>query len=268
MKRFRGRILYEPSGRALETARFIVGDESPVVVCNTAKSCSHMCSYCYCPSFLKIPPEDFHKRVELKDNALEKVVSDLKKIHRNKAFNPKWFYMCFVGDPFVYGRPDLHKTTYKILEMARDYNMNLITLTKGKPQNIEYPAGTKYWYGISLVSHDRKFRMEEEKGSAPYRERIKGLLKMVEKGARGWVSMEPWPTPNISDQNIEYVLEMTDRLAEGNIDKLIFGRWNYDERAQQKGHEQFYIRQAEIVSDWCKDNGIEFKIKDDILKTI
>ena len=259
-KGYRGRILYEPSGRALETARFIAGDDKPIIVCNIAKSCSHMCRYCYCPTVLKIKPHSFHKKVVLKGDVVDKVHKDLDRIHENTSFNPEWLYMCFVGDPFPYGRKDIHQTTFEVLEIAQDFGLKTITLTKGKP-SFEGEWIPIDWYGISMVSVLDSFRRDEEKGAAPYDERLKGLVKAKEMGAKTWVSMEPFPTPNIIDMDVIDVLERIKFVTLG-IDKLIFGRWNYDERT--KGQNGFYLRSANKVEDWCQRNNIEVKIKDDI----
>ena len=49
---------------------------------------------------------------------------------------------------------------------------------------------------------------------------------MHEAGYSTWVSMEPYPTPNIYNQEIEDVLE-----AVSFVDKDIFGRTNYNKVA-------------------------------------
>lgn len=269
-QKFRGNILYEPSGRALETARFVFGGVKPIIVCNLAKSCSHMCSYCYCPTVLKMTKEQFHKPVELKNKVLEKVDKDLDRIKLRDDFDPRFVYLCFVGDPFVNGRPDIQDMTTLVMERLRHEGYTICTLTKGSymTDKIHYPPVTPDWYGISLVSLDEKFRREHEPGATKFSDRLAGAQAMSDEGARLWVSMEPYPTPNLSDQNINYVLEQIDRLTNGEIEKLIFGRWNYDTRTKGQEAELFYIKTAETVVDFCKEHGIIVKVKDDILKTV
>ena len=266
MKRFRGNILYEPSGRALETAKFIAGDNEPIIVCNTAKSCSHMCSYCYCPTVLKMPRGDFHKKVELKHRVLEKFDKDMNKIEHMKDFNPRWIYFCFVGDPFIYGRPDLHETTNILMQRARDQGLKIITLTKGtfEFEKIQTEPVIPDWYGISLVSINEAFRQQYEPGSAKFSKRLAKAHHVFEKGARTWVSMEPCPTPNIFEQDIRPILITIRDVVKA--EKLIFGRWNYDERTKGQEWEEWYIEQGWEVGNWCQENNIEVKIKDDILK--
>ena len=64
-----------------------------------------------------------------------------------------------------------------------------------------------------------------EPGSAPYLERIKSLKRLHDAGCKTWVSIEPYPTPNILDQEILPILE-TISFA----DKIIFGRLNYNKQ--------------------------------------
>lgn len=270
-QRFRGHIVYEPSGRALETARFIAGGVKPIVVANTCKTCSHMCSYCYCPTVLKVPKEKFHVKAELKNRTVQKVDMDLEKIKMREGFDPRTFYMSFISDPYMYGRPDIQDVTNIVLDRVRQFDnrIKIITLTKGfLSSKIHYPPIIPDWYGISLVSMDEKFRREYEPGAAKFNERLAGAREMAENGSKIWVSMEPYPTPNISDRNVQHTLELMDDLSDGKIEKLIFGRWNYDQRTKGQENTDFYIETAKKVVAFCHDNDISVKVKEDILKTV
>lgn len=267
-QRFRGQILYEPSGRALETARFIFGGVKPIIVCNTAKSCSHMCSYCYCPTVLKMTKEQFHTKVELKNRVIEKVDKDMDRIKLRDDFDPRFLYLSFVGDPFFNGRPDLQSMTTLVMERARHEGYSLCTLTKGEylTEKIHYKEVIPDWYGISCVSISEEFRLEHEPGSARFADRLSCATRMKELGAKTWASMEPYPTPNIHKQDLEAVLIALRDIAQ--VDKIIFGRWNYDPRTKGRENELFYIEAAERVVKFCHDNKIGIKVKDDILKTV
>lgn len=267
-QRFRGQILYEPSGRALETARFIFGGVKPIIVCNTAKSCSHMCSYCYCPTVLKMTKEQFHRKVELKNKVLEKVDKDMDRIKIRDDFDPRFLYMSFVGDPFVNGRADIQDMTTLVMERARHEKYTICTLTKGEylTEKIHYTEIIPDWYGISCISISEEFRRQYEPGSVKFSKRLVCANKMNEKGAKTWASMEPYPTPNIHKQDINAVLIALRDIAQ--VDKIIFGRWNYDTRTKGQEAELFYVETAEEVVSFCHDNKISVKVKDDILKTV
>jgi DNA repair photolyase len=59
-------------------------------------------------------------------------------------------------------------------------------------------------------------------------DRIKALKILHEKGCKTWVSIEPYPTPNIIEQNLSAILN-----AIGFVDKIIFGRLNYNKKGTQ-----------------------------------
>ena len=48
------------------------------------------------------------------------------------------------------------------------------------------------------------------------------LKALSETGCRTWVSMEPYPTPNLIEQELQNLLE-----AVSFTDRIIFGRTNY-----------------------------------------
>lgn len=81
---------------------------------------------------------------------------------------------------------------------------------------------TRNEYGITLISLDESFRRRIEPGAAAYVERIAALKALHDKGCRTWVSIEPYPTPNIIEQDL---LEILNAVSFTN--KLIFGRTNY-----------------------------------------
>ena len=64
-------------------------------------------------------------------------------------------------------------------------------------------------YGITLVSLNNEFKKIFEPYSAPYEKRIESLYKLHKAGLKTWVSIEPYPTPNLdkTSPNIEALLE-------------------------------------------------------------
>ena len=84
------------------------------------------------------------------------------------------------------------------------------------------------------------------------------VLQQYHAGFKTWVSIEPYPTPNIITQDINKILE-----AVSFTDKLIFGRTNYSKEISAYAlHRAFYNEQAEKVINFCKKNHIQFHIKD------
>ena len=62
-------------------------------------------------------------------------------------------------------------------------------------------------YGITLVSLNEEFRKEMEPNTAIFSDRINALKKLHNAGCYTWVSIEPYPTPNIIDQDLALILD-------------------------------------------------------------
>jgi DNA repair photolyase len=91
-------------------------------------------------------------------------------------------------------------------------------------------------YGITLVSLVEAFRKRMEPHSAKLKDRLASLEALHNRGCHTWVSIEPYPTPNLVRQNLGTLLE-----AVAFTDKIIFGRTNYStEVTAYTGQKEFY----------------------------
>ncbi|MBQ4432202.1 MAG: hypothetical protein II877_11915, partial [Synergistaceae bacterium] len=130
-------------------------------------------------------------------------------------------------------------------------------LTKGVLPNSLAALSPENEYGITLVSLDEGFRKEIEPFSAPYGERIDALRSLHALGCRTWVSVEPYPTPNIIQQDLGKILEAVKFTG-----RIIFGRTNYSKRVSSYvGHKKFYADAAREVINFCNERGITYHIK-------
>ena len=57
-------------------------------------------------------------------------------------------------------------------------------------------------------------KAEWEKYSSPYDWRIRSLRQLHEKGLKTWVSIEPYPTPNIIEQSFNDILDSISFIKE------------------------------------------------------
>ena len=97
-----------------------------------------------------------------------------------------------------------------------------------------------------------------EPGAAPYRERLDSLKALHDVGCKTWVSIEPYPTPNLVEQSLQELLS-----AVSFVDRIIFGRTNYNkEVSSYRSHREFYNKCADKVIQFCKEEQIAFHIKD------
>lgn len=227
---------------------------------NHVEGCAHGCRYpCYAMQMSKrygrIRSYDEWTRPKLVSNALELLKRELPK-HRDKI---RFVHLCFMSDPFMMGFPEVSKMSLAIMKLVNEAGIRVTTLTKGVyPENLlDKITNTGNEYGITLVSvkpgHQRNF----EPNTAKWFRRVRSLERLSRLGAKTWVSIEPYPTPNIVRQDIHEVL---DRVA--FTDKIVFGRLNYNLKSTQyREHRSYYNELCDQVVEFCDKSGIDYHIK-------
>lgn len=231
---------------------------------NHAEGCAHGCMYpCYAfnmaKRFGKVKTYKEWITPKLVGNALEILDKEIPRYRKEIKF----VHLCFMTDPFMFGQKfkEVGDMTLKIIEKLNKSNIRCTVLTKGiHPKvlsNIE-KYGKNNEYGITLISTDENFRKRYEPNSAPFKKRIEALKCLHDKGLKTWVSMEPYPTPNIdSKQDLSYLLKQI-----SFVDKIIFGKLNYNVKVSESlGNKEFYENCANLVIDFCKKYRIEYHIK-------
>ena len=224
---------------------------------NHVQGCSHGCLYpCYAEMMAKTygrakSHEDW-LRPRLVANAAELLERELSR----KRTKPDCINLCLTTDPFMYGRPEVTEVSLKLVGIANSHGVPCNLLTKSiLPAELadrgRFPEDNVH--GISLVSLDENFRARWEPGAAPYAERIRALRALHEAGRTTLVHIEPYPTPNIIEQDLGRLLE-----AVSFADHVYFGGWNYNARAKEyPGWKEFYCGAAELVRRFCRERGIE-----------
>ncbi len=242
-----------------KTMLYKTGVEYGDFTMNHVLGCAHGCKY---PCYAFLMAKRFGKTNSYEDwieprlvsNTLEILDKEIPRL-RNKIQS---VHLCFTTDPFMYGYDEIKAMSLAAIEKINAAGIKCTVLTKGVlPVEL-----TKYSYeneyGITLISLDENFRNKIEPGASPYKERINSLRAMHEAGFRTWVSIEPYPTPNIIDQNIRDILNAIDFT-----DKIIFGRTNYNKDiSSYRSHKEFYNKLANTVIDFCKERNISYHIKD------
>lgn len=226
---------------------------------NYVQGCSHGCKFpCYAFAMAKrfgkvknyeewINPYIVSNTIELLKKELPKYKNDIKNVH-----------LCFTTDPFMYGYEDIKKLSLEVINLINKYNIPCHILTKGVLPEELILTSKKNMFGITLVSLDDNFRKEYEPGSATYEERINSLKKIHDAGFKTWVSIEPYPTPNIIEQDLIKLLNEV-----SFVDKIIFGRLHYNKMVSQfTDYKKFYNDCADIVMDFCNKNKIRYHIKE------
>ena len=232
---------------------------------NHIQGCSHGCKYpCYAMSmakrFGKAKTYEEWCEPKLAENALEILDAEIPKF-KDKIES---VHLCFTSDPFMYGYDEVADMSIAIIKKLNDAGIKCTVLTKGILPLSLAELSPRNEYGITLVSLDENFRQEMEPNSAPFDERIQALRALHDAGCKTWVSMEPYPTPNFIEQDLNEILE-----AISFCDKIIFGRLNYNKKASgYKQHKRFYNELAKQVIDFCEKKGKDYHIKDGTITDI
>ena len=242
--------LYKPKGKALDTARAVLECDD-VYACNIAKGCTNQCSYCWLkefPYFMENGRMEFPKKppVELVREQIE------------KGLKPKGVFLSFLTDPFL----DINREhTESLIYFLFTQGIKVATLSK-----IDVYDRVNIRTGLSIVSLDndyRDFRDRYEPNTVAIILRL-NMLKYVKKnGGYVWVSIEPYPTPDIWKQDL---IELLEELS--FADFLLFGKWNYDYRAENLAARIFYRDMVNQFTGFCKEHKIRHFVKPDTLKFI
>ena len=242
-----------------KTLLYKTGVEYGDYTINHAQGCSHGCKYpCYAflmaKRFGKVKTYEEWVTPAIVANTTDLLKKEIPRL-KNKITS---VHLCFTTDPFMYEYDEVCSMSLEIISMLNAAGIKCTALTKGllplelssMPKNNEY--------GITLISLDETFREEIEPGAASYADRISRLRELHTLGCKTWVSIEPYPTPNIIEQDFNEILE-----AVSFVDRIIFGRTNYNAIVSKyREHKAFYNKLSETVIDFCNSNNIDYHIKE------
>ena len=225
---------------------------------NHVQGCAHGCRYpCYAMQMAKrfgkaktyeewCDPKIVENALELLDQEIPRLKKDIQSVQ-----------LCFTTDPFMYGYDEVSKMSIEIIRKLNANGIKCTVLTKGVLPESLAVFSKENEYGITLVSLNEAFRVRMEPNTAPFQERIAALRTLHKQGCKTWVSIEPYPTPNIIEQDFDSILN-----AIGFVDKIIFGRMNYNRCVTEyTDYKRFYNDLANRVIEYCNDHNKKYHIK-------
>lgn len=241
-----------------KTMLYKTGVEYGDYTMNHVLGCSHGCMY---PCYAFLMAKRFGKVTDYKSWCNPKLVGNTLEILEREIPRLKSkiesVQLCFTTDPFMFGYKEIEDMSMASIRKLNAAGIRCVVLTKGLlPIELaeQSPANE---YGITLISLNEEFRKKIEPGASPYADRIAALKALHDKGCKTWVSIEPYPTPNLIEQDLLEILN-----AISFVNKIIFGRTNYNkEITAYTTHRAFYNQQVEIVVQFCKEHGINYHIK-------
>jgi len=234
--------LYQPKGKALETAQAVLEVDEPWAV-NVAWGCKNVCDYCYI-QYIKKGDMRFPK---------EKTIGLVLK-QLDKGLRPKGVFISFNTDPLL---PENYAHTWSLISLLRAYDIRVAVLSK---EGVLPLPDWEIRHGVTLVSLSNDFAKVYEPKAANPMKRLDGLKLASEDGGFTWASIEPYPSPVIFKQDLKTFLEHL-----SFVDFMIFGKLNYDKRANTPEAKEFYKEAAVEFVDFCKEYGIRYHVKSDTL---
>lgn len=205
MKPFRGKAIYQPTGKAAEYSPW---------ACNFYTGCSNDCEYCYCkrgvmahvwdttPRLKKCFKDEEHA-LRLFINELEKNLDEVKKTG---------IFFSFTTDPLL---KETRALTWAAVAACQYNNVPVQLLTKCNLQPDEmpdFPNKNLIAIGFTLTGAD-----ELEPGAANNEERIETMKILHQKGYRTFASIEPVIDPIIARDIINSSLLFCDLFKVGLI---------------------------------------------------
>lgn len=225
---------------------------------NHVQGCSHGCKYpCYAylmaKRFGRVKSYEEWCEPLLVENTLELLDEEIPRLKRRI----KTVQLCFATDPFMYGYDDVCEMSLAAIEKLNGAGIPCVVLTKGILPEELVGLGLNNSYGITLVSLDERYRDRVEPGAAPYADRLAALRRLHDAGCKTWVSMEPYPTPNLVEQGLDQLLESV-----SFVDRIVFGRANYNREVSAfPSVKEWYNGRVEEVLAFCAARGIDVHIK-------
>lgn len=249
-----------------KTMLYQTGVEYGDYTMNHVQGCAHGCLYpCYAflqkKRFGQVKTYDDWLKPYLVENTLDLLRVEIPKL-KDKIQSVQ---LCFTTDPFMYEYDEICKMSLDSIELLNSYGIKCTVLTKGVLP-VELANGQRYSddneYGITLITLDENYRKQYEPGGASITDRLAGLKALHDEGKKTWVSIEPYPTPNLINQDLKTILD-----AVSFTDRIIFGRTNYSKAVTQgyPNHKKFYNDMAALVIDYCKSHDISYHIKEKTL---
>ena len=241
------KVVYEPSGKAAEYAE---------LACNLRLTCSHGCTFCFCPAMLHKPREEFYKAGPPRPGILEDLEKDCKRMA--EAQDRRRILLSFIGDCYA-PEEQSDQTTRYALEIIAAHGLNASVLTKGglrAERDFDIMAEAGVWFGTTLTCQMPSDSRGCEPGAALPNDRKRAICIAHEAGIFTWVSLEPVLYP---EDSLSFISELAEY-----VDYWHVGRLNYHPHAKEIDWPNF----AEKAWRALVEVDASFRFKDGLAKDL
>ena len=239
------RIIYEPTGRALEYGLLALNPWG-------RSFCSHACTYCYCPEMFRMSREQWEKEsFHSRKNLIKQLRQDCQELRGTD----KRVTCCFAGDLYS-SEAVATGLSRKILETFREFDVPFQVLTKGGTRAVSdfdlYGPNDAFATTLTYIRDLDSLRVEP--GAATPADRWTAIAAAHDRGIQTWVSLEPVLSPVQSLDSIRGTHDIV------NLYKI--GKWNHDVRANAIDWRAFGVAAIEL----CEKFGKAYYVKADLAK--
>lgn len=254
MKNFKGKAIYNPSGKAGEYSYW---------ACNFYIGCSNCCEYCFLKKGIGKATLGGSKPTLKKcfKNEYEALNIFEKELNENRSDLQKYgLFFSFTTDPMLEGTINL---TYQSIRLCLDNHIPVKILTKRAdwidgyvikngnkfidfPNNIQHQYRNLIAFGFTLTGHD-----ELEQNASTNIDRISAMIELHKAGFRTWVSIEP-------------VVDIPSSVAMINLSHGFCDLYNIGLESGKRYSKKDLIAFVEMVNKMYSDCRIYFK--DTLLK--
>lgn len=242
--------LHISKGPALETAQQVLVEEKPHS-CNVAWGCTNDCSGCYIPYYKK------GDKIKLPDSSPCFLVS--KQI--DNGLKPKGVFLSFNTDPFL---PKIRADTLLLIKYLNLQGIKVATLSKIDCCLNDNLQVENISCGFTIKTIDEEIRKRIEPNTSFIKTRINKLKLADDIGFKTWVSVEPFPVPEIYSEDLTKLLDSFSDF----VDFIIFGKWNYNKLASNNKAKVFYEKRVKEFNNYCETTGIRHHVKHNTMEFI
>lgn len=247
-KRFSGRAIYQPTGRAAEYSPW---------ACNFFTGCSNDCEYCYCKR--GVLSHTWSSKPQLKKcfkdtlHAFEVFIGELKTvIETHPSIKSQGLLFSFTTDPLL---PQTRCLTIASAQAAAAYGVPVQILTK-RADFIDdlkslYLNKPLIAFGFTLTGFD-----EKEPGASLTDERIEAMRELHGMGFPTFASIEPIITPAMSHNMIEATAGFCDLYKIGLISGK--GKDFYNKKHLHIFYQWLITRSSGYFKVYLKDSFLSY----------